>query len=339
MSGRLARIWRTLGEPVYRTKLAFFVLLGIVVVMLAVFFRSDVFWSSVLVQFAVTFTAVGLLELLWDFVGGEPTALRLEEIKKEVDDIKISQQTVEEIKSELKTIKSSVDLLEEVKAEVDRLKPPMIVLSDLMDQNIGLERIWPNRRAWQGDLTDGLLIWQGRVCNAKTVEIVSSTLWNNWVHQNSFRNELFKSIAGGAQVRILIYDPDSDVLRQRAKDEKDVPGEMEQEIKATLLRLAEGWRDLSPSAKEGFQLRLTTRTLHPVHMIRADERMLIAIYLSGQSGGPCPTFQIRSSESAYFRTYSEQFQTLWGRAQQVDSKGFERILKDYGDLAPPTTEN
>lgn len=173
---RWTRIRQTLGQPIYRTKLAFFLILGFTAVLLAILLQSRFpFWSEVFVEFAVTFSAVGFLQLLWDFLGGEPMELRIEEIK-----------------DEMKNIKSSI-----------------ILLSDLIDGNIGIERIWPDRRTWQEDLADGLKVWQDRVVRARRIDIMSNTLWNNWMHREKFRKRLFNHIAQGAHVRILIYDPNS----------------------------------------------------------------------------------------------------------------------------------
>ena len=206
--GRWERFRQLFGQPAYRIKLAFFFVLS-----LAVFFASFLVgspvWSEILLQFAITFGAVGLLQLLWDFLGGEPLELRIIEVKRELNEIQTS----------------------------------VALLSDLVEGNIGIERIWADRRSWQSDPKDGLSAWQDRVCQAEQVDIVSNTLWINWM-QEDHRKRLFKNIVGGARVRMVVYEPGSDVQRLRAKDEGDVPGQMEAEIKATLLRLAEDQKAL-----------------------------------------------------------------------------------------------
>lgn len=303
---RWERFRETLRQPTYRTKLAFFLILGFTAVLLAVLLQSfSLFWSEMLLDFAVTFGAVGMLQLLWDFLGGEPVGLQIEEVRDEVRNIERS----------------------------------ITVLSDLVDGYIGVERIWPDRRTWQEDRTDGLKVWHARVFQAQRVDIMSNTLWNNWIHRAEFRRRLFGNIAQGANVRILIYDPDSEVLFLRAKDEKDVPGEMQMEIKATLLRVAEGWNVLPVSAKPNLEVRLTTRTLHPAQIIRADEQMIVAIYLSGKSGGPSPAMQLQGSNSSYFRKYAEQFEILWQRAEPLNDDRFRHILHEFGDLPTPPTED
>jgi len=302
---RWAQFRQTLKQPAYRAKLAFFLLLGFTVVLLAVLLQNrSPFWSGVLREFAVTFGAIGMLQLLWDFLGGEPMELRVEEIKDEVRNIKSS----------------------------------MILLSDLIDGNVGIERIWPDRRAWQLDSVHGLKTWQTWVAQASEVEIMSHTLWNNWLHQDRFRKQLFANLTRGASVRVLVYDPDSDLLRLRTIDERDAPGEMQQEIKSTLLRLGEGWNDLDESAKKNLEVRLTNQSPQYAQIIRADEQMLVAIYLSGKSGGLSPTMQLRGAQSAYFVKYANQFEIMWKRAESVDDARFRQMLKEYNGLHPPRPE-
>jgi hypothetical protein len=301
--GRWERFRQLFGQPAYRIKLAFFFVLS-----LAVFFASFLVgspvWSEILLQFAITFGAVGLLQLLWDFLGGEPLELRIIEVKRELNEIQTS----------------------------------VALLSDLVEGNIGMERIWADRRSWQSDPKDGLSAWQDRVCQAEQVDIVSNTLWINWM-QEDHRKRLFKNIVGGARVRMVVYEPGSDVQRLRAKDEGDVPGQMEAEIKATLLRLAEDQKALPAAARQYLQVRMTSESVHPAQIIRADDRMIVATYLSGKSGSPSPTMQLRGTGSSYFQKYAEQIDLLWKRATPADDEQLDRVLREYSALpTPPDTE-
>jgi len=305
---RWTQIRQIIKEPAYRTKLAFFLILSFTVVLLAVLLKSrSPFWSEVLLEFAVTFGAVGILQFLWDFLGGDPMELRIEELRNEVRRIEQS------------------------------ITSP--ILSDLTDGDIGIERIWPDRRTWYSDPVDGLKAWQSRICRAKSVDMMSNTLWNSWMHQERFRQPLFRNIALGASVRILVYDPKSDVLRLRASDEKDVPGEMQHEIKATLLRFAEGWNELDSTARKNLEVGLTTQVIHMAQIFRADNLMLVAIYLSGKSGGPSPTMQLKGPESTYFLKYAEQFEIIWRRAKLLGDEQFRQILEEHGSLPSPPTED
>lgn len=100
-----------LKQPAYRIKLAFFLLLSIATISVAIALPPNSLGRDILLEFAVTFGAVGILQLVWDFLGGEPTDV----------------------------------LIEAVRDEVASVKQSMKLLSDLLDGNIGIERIWTVR--------------------------------------------------------------------------------------------------------------------------------------------------------------------------------------------------
>ncbi|MBN1812395.1 MAG: hypothetical protein JXA14_11200 [Anaerolineae bacterium] len=303
---RWTQFRKTFKQPAYRTRIAFFVLLSLVTFLLSILLQPiSAFWSDILKDFAVTLGAVGLLQLLWDFLGGDPTELRIEEVREEIKNV----------------------------------GAPLTLLSDLMKGDIGIERIWPDRQTWEGDNADGRKEWERRMCEAERVDIMSSTLWNNWMHRGDFRGKLFNNIAKGAHVRILVYDPNSEVLRLRAKDEDDVKGEMQSELQSTLSRIAKERQSLPVYVRGQVEVHLTDKGLHPAHMIRADNRILVAIYLSGKSGSPSPTLQLRGSESSYFHKYAEQFDWLWNRGKPVDDAHFNRILEEYESVPTPPVED
>ncbi len=179
-----------LSVATYRTRLVFFVVLG-GLIFIASFLVVDQVLQEVLRGFSLTFMAVGAVDFVWDILGGDPTDLQLTRDFSNID------------------------------AKLDDIHRSMAVLSDIIDSNIGLERIWTNRREWEKDPVEGLTAWKGRVCRAKTVEFVSNTLYTKWFNDDGFRKDLFANVTNGADVRILIYDPRSAVLKQRAFDELD----------------------------------------------------------------------------------------------------------------------
>lgn len=306
--GGLGQFTEKLRQPVYRVKLAFFLILGFATTLASIQLQSrSPFWSEVLKDFAVTLSAVGLLQLLWDFLGGDPLGRRVEELGQSIT-----------------------------------------LLSDLTEGNIGLERIWKDRRSWDKDPVDGRETWYARVCEAKHVDIASNTLWNNWIKEPEFRDRLFESLGQGTRVRILVYDPDSDVLQLRAKDEKDtfeeVQGskvyEMQLEIKRTLREIAAKRRALPELArmKGGLEVRLTDKALHLAQIVRADEAMIVAIYLSGRSGSWSPTMQLRGADSSLFQSYADQFNTIWERGRALDDADFDRILEETEGTRPAPSD-
>jgi hypothetical protein len=71
---------------------------------------------------------------------------------------------------------------------------------------------------------------------------------------------------------------------------------------------------------------LTSRSQHLAQVIRADDHILVAVYLSGKGGSPSPTFQVRGPETAYFRTYTEQIEILWERCRKVSDDEIYQIV-------------
>lgn len=218
-------------------------------------------------------------------------------------------------------------VLNDINSKLDSIHRSTLVLSDIVDRNIGLERIWPRRRAWTDDPgSAGMAAWKKRVCQAKTVDIVSNTLWTGWFNDADFRKDFFESLKRGNAANLLIYDPQAEVLRLRTGDEEQPSGQMRDEIKWTLDRIAVGRKALDDTAKSHLQVRLTTRSYHLAQIIRADDYIVVAVYLSGKTGSPSPTFQLRGPGTEYFQTFSEQIKVLWERGRPVSEDEWQRII-------------
>ena len=322
---RVRRIW---SRPGYRTRLLFFGVLGVAVILFSKTNVADAYWDNFLQEFAAIFVAIPLIQFLWDFVGGDPTEEKINELHQQ---IQAGKQEIENLLAE----KFSA-----ANREIDSLKHSVHVVADLIDHNLGIERIWADRRNWQFDETDGSIAWQERLTSAHAVDMMSSTLWQSWMRPSEFREDLFKNVANGATLRILIYDPESPVLRMRAEDEGDMGQgqEMRSEILSALSRLARHWKNLDENARKRVEVRLTHRFIHFSQIIRADNYMLVANYLSGASGGPSPTMQLRGPETAYFKKYLSQFETVWERARVVTPEELLNYLRQYGEVKPPPQE-
>ena len=232
-------------------------------------------------------------------------------------------------------------ILSEINAKLDAVQRSTAVLADIVDRNIGIERIWPNRGVWEGDPSDGLVMWKKRVCQSVSrVDIVSNTLWNNWFKDTKFQQEFFASLVGGNTARILIYDPGADVLDRRAAHERDPKGEMPGEIKSTLKAIAchRETRDTAAKKKirKNLQVRLTNGFYHLAQIVRADDRILVAVYLSGKSGTPSPTFQVRGPGTEYFQTYADQIEILWKGGREVMENEFGSLAAEPQSPLVPT---
>jgi hypothetical protein len=318
MKTLLERINNLFKEPEYRTKLLVFVLIGVVLTLSAIL-TQDEFWSDVLVQIAITFATVAFVQVLWAFLGGDPVEVEI-------------GQAGERLEGEIQAVDQ----------KVDHLKGSLNLLADLMDGNIGIERIWPDRNAWQTDQKDGRDDWHKWVCQADEINFVSNTMWNNWLHNDDFRRGFFENLNRGANIKIVLYDPDSPILAQRAKDEKDpkLMGvlQMQNEIGSSLLVISKELGKLEPQARERLEVRLSDQFAHFAQIIRADKRVLVALYLSGRTGGYCPTFQLQGDHSVYYETYEKQFEIIWKRAKAISQAELQELVGRFEGMERPPVE-
>lgn len=258
------------------------------------------YWQGILSNFAVTFIAVGLIDFIWDVLGGEPMEANMNNSFIEVNN------------------------------KIDSINQSMSIISDLTNYQIGLERIWPTRRDWEKDPKDGLAIWKRRVCQAQQVDIVSSTFYTRWANDEDFWNELFDALKRGTKFRLLIYNPESNLLKLRSENEDDSiigeTSEMKMEIHSTLKKIARNQKVLEKDARKNFEVRLNSKFYQLAQIVHADKQILVSAYLSKKAGSKSPTFQISGPDSAYFKTYAQQFDFLWEAGENVEDEDFEKII-------------
>jgi hypothetical protein len=287
---QIKHLW---GIPSYRLRLLFFVVLGTTAI-LASLLIQDAYWQGLLSNFAVTFAAVGVIDFMWDILGGEPMEAAMR------------------------------DSFAEVNQRMDALNQSLGVVADLTNSHIGIERIWSERRNWETDKPDGISIWKKRVCQAKQVDIVSNTFYTAWAHDNNFLDELLEAVNRGTKFRLVIYDPDSEILQIRSENEDDPKmektSEMKMEIHSTLDKIKKKISKLDKNARSNFEIRLNSRYYQMAQIIRADKRILVALYLSKKSGSYCPTLQILGPDSSLFEAYAQQFETLWAAGKPFETK-------------------
>ncbi len=294
------RIKQLFQIPSYRTRLGLFLTIGGLLLLISLFAPLDPTWQNVGTNIATTFIGVGLISYLWDFLGGDPI------------EVKVAEG------------------FDELGLQLGSIKPTMKLLSDVSEHNIGIARIWSTRREWEKDPTDGLPIWKERVCRAKQVDIVSNTFYSLWAKDDGFWEELFDSVNRGTKFRLLIYDPDSDILQIRSENEDDTKlektSEMKMEIYSTLKKIAKKISSLDNNTKHNLEVRLNSKYYQLAQIIRADNQILVALYLSHKTGSTSPTFQIAGPDSSFFETYTQQFETLWTTGKIFSTKDIQKFL-------------
>ncbi len=285
--------------PSYRIRLLFFVVLGASAILGSLLTR-DQYWQDILSNFAVTFIAVGLIDFIWDLLGGEPMETNMNHAFVEVNN------------------------------KIDSINQTMGVIADLNNYQIGMERIWSTRREWEKDSRDGLAIWKKRVCHASQVDIVSNTFYTRWANDDDFWKDLIDALNRGTKFRLLIYNPTSELLQLRSENEGDTKigetSQMKMEIHSTLEKISKNRKKLGKEAEKNLEIRFNSKFYQLAQIIRADKQILVAIYLSKTSGSPSPTFQVAGPDSAYFKTYSQQFDVLWENGDEITDNEFAKVL-------------
>jgi hypothetical protein len=289
------RIGYLFKEPESRTKLLVFVLVGVVLSLSAILIQ-DPFWSDVLLQLAITFAAVAFVQILWDFLGGDPLELKLEDYQRSLK-----------------------------------------LLAVLKEEEMGIERIWWKRSRWQEDAIEGRKVWHKWVCEADKVCILSNTFWNEWLKYDDFCDDLFNNLRRGATIRIVLYHPTSNALRLRAEDEKYEANiiEMQTELYRSLSAICEQLHKLVPEEKKRFEVRLTEKFLHYFQIIRADDRMMVSLYLSKKGGSDAPTLHLQGERTKLFEAYNDQFEIVWGRATEFEENELQEFLQQLTERLQP----
>lgn len=298
LNKQIRNLW---SIPSYRIRLLFFVVLGATTILGSMLIK-DVYWQGILSNFAVTFLAVGLIDFIWDILGGEPMETSMNNSFIEVNN------------------------------KIDSINQTMSVIADLTNFQIGIERIWSTRREWEKDSKDGLAVWKKRVCHSKQVDIVSNTFYTRWASDDDFWKDLIDALNRGTKFRLLIYNPASELLHLRSDNEGDTKigetSQMKMEIHSTLEKITKNKRNLSKEGRKNFEIRLNSKFYQLAQIIRADKQTLVAIYLSKTSGSPSPTFQVAGPDSAYFKTYSQQFDILWEYGDELTDNELPKKLQD-----------
>jgi hypothetical protein len=102
---------------------------------------------------------------------------------------------------------------------------------------------------------------------------------------------------------------------------------MKMEICSTLEKIAKKINHLDNQAKDNFEVRLNSRYYQMAQIIRADKRILVALYPSKKSGFYSPTLQILGPDSSLFEVYAQQFEVLWAAGKPFETKVSESPAK------------
>ena len=296
MTKVLQRIRHLSRQPANRTKYAVFVLLGLVLALFSLLISEPL--KTILIEFSVTFGAVTVIQILWEFLGGDPSEEKLENYHSELG-------------------KGITVIGSEIQSGFNRVQSQLRVVNDLIQYDLGIERIWPSRRVFRDEPSMGLKWWKERICASKDIAILSMTLWTDWMQDREFRAGLLRAAKKGAKIKLIVYEPGSGIQKWRAWAEEDSGNEMVSEIRRTVDAIQKMRVLLPGDLKDNLEIKYTYEAHHFVQIFRGDDKMLIGFYLHGLDGLSSPTIYVCGKGKRFYEIYSDQFERLWRRGKPV----------------------
>lgn len=116
----------------------------------------------------------------------------------------------------------------------------------------------------------------------------------------------------GADIRVLLLDPQYVGLQDIDADEGNPPGTLAPRIRAALRRFS--------SMREGLDnINIRVYDGPPTaSIVRGDERMLVTPYLRFFAGSNTPTFELKSNPEGFvFNRYVRHFENIWNPAKEL----------------------
>jgi len=158
-------------------------------------------------------------------------------------------------------------------------------------------------------------IYETRQEMNRSTDIAFKSLENNldiiaW-GLKSFRDAKNKVVRAkverGLKIRIIAPYPDSEVVKQREKDEKEIEGQ----IKQTIINLAQWIEELKriSSDRSNIQIRYYNRLPEDFYFL-VDEHIFIGPYLYGISSQQTISYEFKGTSHG-FTYYKDYFEKLW----------------------------
>jgi hypothetical protein len=121
---------------------------------------------------------------------------------------------------------------------------------------------------------------------------------------------LKRKLLDGCKVKALVMDPKSDIVRQRAMEEKQDYDWLQSEISSSIAIFKNLVRDLPKEMRANIELGLYS--VAPSHFILSTgKKMIISPYLAGSRGYFCPHLEFDIKEGGLHQVYLAHFDFLW----------------------------
>lgn len=160
--------------------------------------------------------------------------------------------------------------------------------------------------------------------------MMGKILYNNWARSDDFLKTMeTRTQSQSCKFKILILDQKSDIFKQVAKDEtvslEDADISISYDKMAGNIRFSlEGFQNVKNKLDEKFDKEISDEFLGIkvinqsniyCHIIRADDKMIVAKYLLSVRGSGAPTLEIQGNNSPFFKIFSKEFEKMWDRSE------------------------
>lgn len=249
----------------------FFLAIAITLLVLYWVFQEET-WAPVFLALAAALIAIVLVEIIWKLYGGDPITRAIAGVYRAIA-----------------ALRTSTSLLRDL-------------------EGTGIERIHAQRRftAFEN--------WYSLINSAQEVDMMGITLRRDWTARDGFV-KIVQSRAKERKCtfRILVLEPspESPVTKQRMVEEGDIEERIAADAAFTLRVFDQIRNELDDEAREYIKTKVVRGSNLYCFVIRADDRILAANYLSYLRGSASPTMEIRSRDTSFFQVFAAEFERMW----------------------------
>ncbi|MEW6203430.1 MAG: radical SAM protein [bacterium] len=150
-------------------------------------------------------------------------------------------------------------------------------------------------------------------------------------HRDIIYNLLYK----GCTIRVLLLNPYENYLQQFSQTDRWLPFELRDKIHSTLKIIS----DIKDQAKKNgcFGMivdKVTNQIMFRAMTISDDRVMYVHHYLGHSShGDKTPTYLLEGKDTEHFKTFSEEFNSMWDAAEFTDQMNSKKRILLYLDHA------
>lgn len=292
---------------------------------------ADIF-AHIAAELGVALTAIALIDFLWFQLGGSPVEQQVSEFSEATDDalgaLRLTTDALHEFQqSGIGHLEDQIASFSHTTNEaLGELRTATVALGDLQD--LGITRLYSERIEARADR---IVSWQKRLLDAKEVDLMGLTLWDEWFSRGELRQAIQHVITTNKGIVRVVLLPKDNAENYTSKDIRmKQPGEAGmEELLPNRLNLTYGALDrmmagpLGQTDKASFQVRVTTYCIIYALILRIDNYAFIAPYVASEVGEDSFAFEIEGAEKRVFTLYKGEFESVFGKSSEykANAKG------------------